>query len=104
MILGKVIGSAIATVKDPKLTGVKLLIVQQLNKQLHPVGSPKVAADAARQAGPGDIVVLVRSKDAALALEVPGAPVDLTVVCIVESTQVNETGFSYVLPSGYTQF
>jgi hypothetical protein len=28
----------------------------------------------------------------------------LTVVCIVESTQVNETGFSYVLPSGYTQF
>ena len=104
MLLGKVVGSAVATIKDPKLIGVKLLIIQQLNKQLQPVGSRKVAADAARQAGPGDIVVLVRSRDAALALEVPGAPVDLTVVCIVESIQVNETGLSYVLPYGYTQF
>jgi len=104
MLLGSVVGTAVATIKNPLLEGVKLLIVQLLNKKLEPIGAPKVAADAALQSGPGDIVVLVRSKDASFALEVPGAPVDLTVVAVVETISLEETGLSYTLAPGYSQF
>ena len=104
MQLGKIVGSAVATIKDPHLAGVKLLIVQPLNKAFEPAGPLKVAADAALSAGLDDIVVLVRSRDASMALEVQGAPVDLAVVAVVEATQVNEGGLSYQLLYGYTQF
>jgi microcompartment protein CcmK/EutM len=104
MLLGKIVGSAVATIKDPHLTGVKLLIVQPLNKKFEPAGPLKVAADAARSAGLDDIVVLVRSRDASMALEVQGAPVDLAVVAVVEAATVDECGLLYELPYGYTQF
>ena len=102
MLLGKVLGKAIAPVKDPKLTGVKLLIIQLLNKDLAAIDTPKVAADAVLKAGTGDYVILVRSKDASLALEEPGAPVDLSVVGIVDIINVTDCEFSYTLKPGYT--
>lgn len=104
MLLGKIVGSAVATVKNPALTGVKLLVVQPLNKKLRPIGTLQVAADAARNAGRGDIVVLVRSRDASLALEVQGAPVDLAVIGVVDAITVDESGLTYELPIGYTRF
>ena len=104
MLLGKIVGAAVATIKHPGLVGVKLLVVQPLNKKLEPVGSLKVAADAARKAGIGDIVFLVRSRDASLALEVKGTPTDLAVVGVVEAVNLDEAGLSYELDYGYTQF
>ena len=97
MLLGKVIGKAVAPVKNQKLAGVKLLIIQLLNKNMEAIGTPKVAADAVLTAGTGDVVVLVRSKDASLALETPGAPVDLSIVSIVDTIDVAENAFSYTL-------
>lgn len=104
MLLGKLVGTAIATIKIPALTGVKLLVVQPLNKKLKPVGPLKVAADATLKAGSGDIVVLVRSREASLALEVKWVPVDLAVVGVVEAINIDEGGLSYLLPTGYTRF
>jgi len=104
MILAKVVGSAVATIKDDHLTGVKLLVVQPLTKMMTAAGSLKVAADAALKAGPGDVVILVRSRDAAMALEVTGAAVDLAVVGVVDAVHVAEAGLSYTLADGYTQF
>jgi len=104
MLLGKIVGAAVATIKNPGLTGVKLLVVQPLNKKLEAVGSLKVAADAALNAGAGDIVVLVRSRDASLALEVKGTPTDLAVVGVVETVDVKEQEGGYALPFGYTKF
>ncbi|MEM7030007.1 MAG: EutN/CcmL family microcompartment protein [Chloroflexota bacterium] len=103
MLLGKVIGKAVAPVKDPKLVGVKLLIVELLNKSLKAIGPPKVAADANLKAGTGDYVILVRSKDASLALENPGAPVDLAIVGLVDTIHIDEEGLSYTLKTGYTK-
>jgi len=88
MLLGRVRGSAVCTLKSPDLEGVKLLVVQPLDKHLRPVGGLQVAADVV-QAGPGDLCVMVRSREAALAL--PGVkfvPVDLTLVGIVDELEV----------------
>ena len=102
MLLGQVIGKAVAPVKDSKLIGVKLLIVQPLNKNIAASGTPKVAADATFKAGSGDYVVLVRSKDASLALETAGAPVDLSIVGIIDTINVEEHQHSYILEVGHT--
>jgi len=104
MLLGKIVGTAIATIKYPGLEGVRLLVVQPLNKKLQPVGSLKVAADALLDAGYGQTVVLVRSREASLALAVKGTSTDLAVVGVIEDFTRDETNISYKLQTGYTQF
>jgi len=104
VLFGKIIGTAVATFKYPGLEGVKLLVVQPLNKKLEPIGSRKVAADAGLRAGYGDIVVMVRSREASLALDVKGTPTDLAVIGIVETVDVNDSDFSYILKDGYNEF
>lgn len=83
MELAKVIGRVMATVKDPSLEGVRLLVVQPQTAAGEPVGEPMIAADAL-QAGPGDIVSWVTGREAAMALPVKFSPVDCAVVSIVD--------------------
>ena len=102
MLLGRVLGSAVCTVKDPGLTGVKLLTVQPLNKKLQPVGSIQVAADVVH-AGPGDLVVLVRAREASLALEKKFVPVDLAIVGVVDELEVRDGG-EFELKRGQSRY
>lgn len=104
MLFGKIVGTAVATVKYRGLEGVKLLVVQPLNKHLEPVGGRKVAADAGLRAGVGDTVVLARSREASLALDVLATPTDLAVIGIVETVDVTKNEFSYILKKGYSEF
>ncbi len=90
MLLARVLGSAVCTIKYDDLEGLKLLTVQPLNKKLEPVGSIQVAADVVH-AGPGDLVVMVRSREASLALEKKFVPIDLAIVGIVDELDVRET-------------
>ena len=53
MQLARVIGTVVATVKNPSLEGRKILVVQSLNKDLSPQGKPLVAIDAAGCFDPG---------------------------------------------------
>ena len=104
MLLGRILGSAVCTIKYPDLEGVKLLTVQPLNKRLEPVGRVQVAADTVH-AGPGDLVVLVRAREASLAL--PGVkvvPIDLATVGVVDELDVRRAGFDFTLPPGRTRF
>jgi ethanolamine utilization protein EutN len=104
MLLARILGSAVCTLKYPDLDGLKLLTVQPLNKRLEPVGRIQVAADTV-QAGPGDLVVLVRAREASLAL--PGVkfvPIDLATVGIVDELEVSPAGFDLTLPPGQTRF
>jgi microcompartment protein CcmK/EutM len=103
MLLGKIIGTAVATIKTPALTGVKLLVVQLLDKNQQPVGAPKVAADAT-QAGVGDLVFLVRAREAALALEQTFVPVDLAAIGIVDHVDLDSSIKNFELSSGYSKF
>ena len=84
MYLGRVIGTVVATKKYQGLEGVKLLVIQPLNDKLQKNGEPQVAADSTRQAGPNDLVYLVGSREAALALEETFVPIDAAIVGIVD--------------------
>jgi ethanolamine utilization protein EutN len=105
MLFGRVKGTAVCTLKYPGTEGLKLLVVQPLNKKLEPVGGLQVAADVV-QAGPGDLCVMVRSREAALAMpEVKFVPVDLALVGIVNEMEVRPDGeFDFTLRRGQNTF
>ncbi len=83
MHLGKIMGTCVATVKDPSLLGVKLLLLQPLDEKLKNSGAVIVAADPVG-ARTGDIVTWVASREASLALLNKFAPVDAAVVGLVD--------------------
>lgn len=87
MYLGKVIGTVVAGTKVAGLAGQKLLLVQPLDHHQRPAGAAEVAVDTVR-AGPGDLVFLVGSREAALALEESFVPVDAAIVGIVDAVGV----------------
>src|SRR5512136_499322 len=105
MLFGRVKGTAICTLKYPGTEGLKLLVVQLLNKKLEPVGALQVAADVV-DAGPGDLCVMVRSREAALAMPVVKfVPIDLALVGIVDELNVRPDGeFDFTLKHGWQRF
>lgn len=88
MQLASVIGTLVASHKYPGLEGVKLLIVQPLDRDRRAAGEPVVAADATAQAGPGEFVFIIASREAALALPETFVPVDHAVVGIVDQVDL----------------
>jgi ethanolamine utilization protein EutN len=105
MLFGRVHGTAICTIKYPGTEGLKLLVVQPLNKKLEPIGGLQVAADVV-QAGVGDLCVMVRSREAALAMPVEKfVPIDLALIGIVDQLEVKPDGeFNYTLKAGQNRF
>ena len=105
MLFGRVHGTAVCTVKYPGTEGIKLLIVQPLNKHLEPIGALQIAADVV-QAGVGDLCVMVRSREAALAMpEIQFVPVDLALVGIVDEHVVQPDGeFDFNLKPGKNRY
>jgi ethanolamine utilization protein EutN len=105
MLFGRVKGSAVCTLKYPGTEGLKLLVVQPLNKRLEPVGALQVAADVV-DAGPGDLCVMVRSREAALAMPLEKfVPIDLALIGIVDELEVKPDGeFEYTLKAGANRF
>ncbi len=85
MQLARVTGTVVATTKVPGLEGVKLLIIQPLDRQGRPKGDSVVAADAVHMAGPGELVYFVASREAAQALDETFVPVDHAIVGIVDA-------------------
>lgn len=92
MKLGRVVGTVVATTRVPGLDGAKFLIVQPLDKQRQPVGTPVVAADAVQMAGPGELIFFVSSREAAEAMPEPFVPVDHAIVGIVDKLEVEPAG------------
>lgn len=105
MLFGRVHGTAVCTIKIPGIEGIKLLIVQPLNKKLEPRGPLQVAADVV-QAGMGDICVMVRSREAALAMpDIQFVPVDLALVGIVDELNIRpHADFDYTLKPGVNHY
>jgi ethanolamine utilization protein EutN len=89
MQLARVLGTLVATQKVEGLEGVKFLVVQPLDKQQRPVGEPAIAADGTAQAGPGELVFVIASREGALALPEWFVPVDLAITGIVDEVDVD---------------
>jgi microcompartment protein CcmK/EutM len=56
MLIARVIGTTVSTIKDEKLVARKLLVVRQTDERGEPVGKPYVAIDTV-DAGIGDLVL-----------------------------------------------
>jgi len=90
MLLGRVIGTVVATMKSDGLDGVKFLVVQPLDKHQNDQGQPVVAADAVAMAGPGELVYYVASREAAEAMVERFVPVDHAIVGLVDQVALVE--------------
>jgi len=86
MRLGKVIGTVVATQKDPKLVGWKLLMVRELKTDGTPTDNYVVAIDTVG-AGVGETVLTVAGSSARLANRAESVPVDSAVIGIVDSVE-----------------
>lgn len=84
MQLARVIGNVVSTVKNESLQGRKIMIVQNLNEDLKPIGKPLVALDAIG-CGIGELVFWCRGKEASFPFKRDATPTDCTIVGIVDS-------------------
>lgn len=91
MDLAKVIGTVVATRKDPSLEGTRLLIVQPLDEKQNPISEPIVAVDTLHDAGAGEIVYIVTGGDAVSVIPGRRMPVDVAIVGIVDSLSLVDT-------------
>ena len=86
MYIGEVVGCVVATVKEPNLKNIPLLVVQLIEK-----GKKTrmiVAADATRQAGRGDFVYMIGSKEAGRMFRTKRTPADSAIVGFIDSYNV----------------
>jgi ethanolamine utilization protein EutN len=83
MIIGTVVGSIIATRKNEKLIGQKLLIVKPLENMEE--NNQFVAIDNVG-AGIGETVLVARGSAARIGCDLQDAPVDAAIVGIVDET------------------
>ncbi len=86
MILGKVIGTVVSTQKDPKLTGGKLLIVQQLDLEMKPMNAFQVAFDSVG-AGDNEVVLVATGSSARLTASSKDKPIDAVIMGIVDTVE-----------------
>jgi len=84
VLLGKVIGSVWATRKYESIKGYKILLVQPLNSDNKKLGDPIMALDTVG-AGPGETIFYITASEAVIPLDVDMAPVDASIVGIVDS-------------------
>lgn len=91
MQLAKVIGTVVATRKDPSLAGMRILVIQPLTHRLKASGGPIAAIDTV-QTGPGELVYWITAREASLALPKPFSPVDAAIVGIVDDVHHEDRG------------
>jgi ethanolamine utilization protein EutN len=91
MYLGIVKGTVVAERKASGLEGTKILLVQPVDENQKPIGDIQAAIDRV-QAGPGDLVYLVGSREAALACDPWFVPVDAAIVGIVDGLDAPKAG------------
>jgi len=89
--IGKIIGTVVATRKDEKLVGTKLMITQPLTYKLEPIGEPIIAVDTVG-AGIGEIVLFTTGTAGRIAAKKLDAPIDASIVGIVDNIDIPDHG------------
>ena len=89
MILGKVVGTVVATRKDPRLVSNKLLVVRPIDPRGKADGNYLVAIDTV-DAGVGETVLVVSGSSARMASGLKDCPVDAAIVGIIDEIQIND--------------
>ncbi|HET7693091.1 MAG TPA: EutN/CcmL family microcompartment protein [Gemmatimonadota bacterium] len=87
MKMGRVIGAVVASRKDEKLQGLKLLVVRNLDLEMANEKGYVVAADAVG-AGAGEVVLYATGSSARQTAITDGRPVDAVIMAIVDEYDV----------------
>lgn len=87
MLLAKVVGTVVATRKDPKIDGLKLLLLRQVNPENLSEGGYVVAHDAVG-AGVGELVLYASGSSARQTELTRDRPCDAVVMAIVDSWEI----------------
>ncbi|NPV40549.1 MAG: EutN/CcmL family microcompartment protein [Anaerolineae bacterium] len=87
MLIARVIGTAVSTMKDEKLEGRKLLVLQQTDEYGKGSGKPFVAIDSV-DAGVGDLVLTASGSSARQTTITKDRPVDAVIMAVIDSLEV----------------
>ncbi|MDH3298016.1 MAG: EutN/CcmL family microcompartment protein [Gemmatimonadota bacterium] len=88
MLVGRVVGTVVATQKEPSLEGLKFLLLKQLDVHGKETGASIVAADAVG-AGLGDVVLYATGSSARQTRVTENRPCDGVAMAIVDTLEVN---------------
>jgi microcompartment protein CcmK/EutM len=87
VVLGRVIGTLVASRKEPTLDGLKLLVVRACDVEGNPNGAIAIAVDAVG-AGIGEVVLYVAGSSARQTQVTQNRPVDATIMAIVDEIAI----------------
>ena len=88
MLIGQVVGTVVATVKDEKMEGLKFQVVRDVSERGKATGKYVVAIDAIG-AGHGDMILYATGSSARQTSTTDGKPADAVIMAIVESWDVD---------------
>ena len=88
MLLGRVVGTVVASRKEPSLNGLKLLVVRQMDVEGKESGAYVVAVDAVG-AGLGEVVMFASGSSARQTEVTDKRPCDAVIMAIVDEWDVN---------------
>lgn len=89
MKLARVVGTLVATRKDPKLEGLSFFVLEDLDGKMKPRGSIVIAADSVG-CGVGEVVLYASGSSARQTVMTDGRPCDATVMAIVDAIDTAE--------------
>ena len=89
MILGRVVGTVVATRKDERLVGAKLLLVRAVDPRGKDEAAHMVAVDTV-DAGLNDKVLVVTGSSARMASGLKDTPVDAAIIGVVDTVEVKD--------------
>jgi microcompartment protein CcmK/EutM len=87
VLLAKIVGTVVATRKDPRLVSNKLLVVRPVDPKGKAEGAYLVAV-ATVDAGVGEAVLIVSGSSARMASGMKDCPVDAAIVGIVDTVEI----------------
>ena len=87
MLIARVIGTTVSTIKDEKIMGRKLLVMRQTDETGKQIGKPYVAVDTVN-AGVGDLVLTASGSSARQTTLTKDRPVDAVIMAVIDSLEV----------------
>jgi microcompartment protein CcmK/EutM len=90
VLLAKIVGTVVATRKDPRLVSNKLMVARPVDPRGKADGAYLVAVDTV-DAGIGETVLIVSGSSARMAAGMKDCPVDAAIVGIIDTVDIHET-------------
>lgn len=87
MLIARVIGTTVSTIKDEKLSGRKLLILRETDETGKSTGKPYVAVDTL-DAGIGDLVLTAHGSSGRQTELTRNSPVDAVIMAVIDHLEV----------------